>query len=150
MKHLEIGMQAPDFTLLNQNGEEVTLSDFKGKKVVLFFYPKDNTPGCTAEACNLNDNYDRFISKGYKILGVSPDDVASHQKFASKYNLTYNILANPKKDVLQLYGVWAEKKMFGRSYMGVKRTTFIIDENGIIENIFKKVDTKNHSEQILI
>ncbi len=149
MKNLEVGMQAPDFTLLNQNSEEITLSDLKGNKIILFFYPKDNTPGCTAEACNLNDNYEKLINEGYKVLGISPDDVKSHKKFAEKYILSYSILANPEKDVLELYGVWVEKKMYGRSYMGVARTTFIIDEKGVIENIIRKVDTKNHTEQIL-
>ncbi len=149
MSKLVEGDKAPDFTLPNQNSENITLSNFLGSKVVLFFYPKDNTPGCTAEACDLNENYERFVKKGYKIIGISPDSVASHEKFAGKYKLSYDILADTEKVALSAYGVWVQKKMFGREYMGVARTTFIIDENGIIEKIYKKVNTKNHSEQIL-
>ncbi len=149
MSKLVEGDKAPDFTLPNQNSENITLSNFLGSKVVLFFYPKDNTPGCTAEACDLNENHERFVKKGYKIIGISPDSVASHEKFAGKYKLSYDILADTEKVALSAYGVWVQKKMFGREYMGVARTTFIIDENGIIEKIYKKVNTKNHSEQIL-
>lgn len=149
MRELVIGDKAPGFTLPNQSGDAVSLSDLIGYKVVLFFYPKDNTPGCTAEACDLNNNYDRFLSKGYKILGVSPDSIESHGKFSKKYKLSYDILADVDKEVLDKYGVWVKKKMFGREYMGVARTTFLIDEDGVIEEIIKKVDTKNHTVQIL-
>lgn len=149
MTHLKEGMKAPDFSGTNQAGELISLSDFKGKKVVLYFYPKDNTSGCTAEACNLNDNYPSFLDKGYEVIGVSPDSEASHQKFIEKYQLQFNLIADTEKKILEAYGVWAEKKMYGRTYMGVLRTTFIIDEQGIIESIISKVNTKNHTAQIL-
>jgi peroxiredoxin Q/BCP len=145
---LTIGNKAPDFKGINQNGEYVQLSQFKGKKVILYFYPKDNTPGCTAESCNLNDNYKYFQSKGYEIIGISPDSVASHKKFEQKYGFQFNLIADTKKEILQAYGAWGEKSNYGKKYMGVLRTTFIIDENGIIEQVFTKVDTKNHTEQI--
>jgi peroxiredoxin Q/BCP len=149
MTHLTEGMKAPDFSGTNQSGALISLSDFKGKKVVLYFYPKDNTSGCTAEACNLNDNYHSFLDKGYEVIGVSPDSEASHQKFIDKYQLQFNLIADTEKKILEAYGVWAEKKMYGRTYMGVLRTTFIIDEQGIIESIISKVNTKNHTAQIL-
>jgi peroxiredoxin Q/BCP len=149
MTHLTEGMKAPDFSGTNQAGALISLSDFKGKKVVLYFYPKDNTSGCTAEACNLNDNYHSFLDKGYEVIGVSPDSEASHQKFIDKYQLQFNLIADTEKKILEAYGVWAEKKMYGRTYMGVLRTTFIIDEQGIIESIISKVNTKNHTAQIL-
>lgn len=145
---LTIGNKAPDFNGLNQNGENIRLSQFKGKKVVLYFYPKDNTPGCTAESCNLNDNYAYFQNKGYEIIGVSPDSVASHKKFEQKYGFQFHLIADTEKEILQAYGAWGEKSNYGKKYMGVLRTTFIIDENGIIEAIVNKVDTKNHTEQI--
>ena len=146
---LEIGNKAPDFNGLIQNGESVSLSDYKGKKLILFFYPKDNTPGCTAEACNLRDNYDLLREKGFELLGVSPDTEVKHQNFIKKQNLPMNLLADTEKKVLEAYGVWGEKKMYGRTYMGVMRSTFIIDENGNIEKIFPKVKTKAHTEQII-
>ncbi|MGQ1947713.1 thioredoxin-dependent thiol peroxidase [Geofilum sp. OHC36d9] len=149
MTHLKEGMKAPDFSGTNQSGALISLSDFKGKKVVLYFYPKDNTSGCTAEACNLNDNYHSFLDNGYEVIGVSPDSEASHQKFIDKYQLQFNLIADTEKKILEAYGVWAEKKMYGRTYMGVLRTTFIIDEQGIIESIISKVNTKNHTAQIL-
>jgi peroxiredoxin Q/BCP len=149
MATLRTGDKAPDFSGLNQNGELISLSGFKGKKLILYFYPKDNTPGCTAESCNLNDNYQMWLSKGYEVVGVSPDNVNSHKKFADKFKFGFNLLADPETKILQDYGVWGEKNMYGRSYMGVLRTTFVIDENGIIESIFDKVDTKNHSDQII-
>ncbi|GAO30373.1 thioredoxin-dependent thiol peroxidase [Geofilum rubicundum] len=149
MTHLKEGMPAPDFSGKNQAGELISLKDFKGKKVVLYFYPKDNTPGCTSEACDLNDNYETFLSKGYEVIGVSPDSEASHQKFIDKYKLQFNLMADTEKEILQAYGVWGEKKMYGKTYMGVMRTTFIIDEKGLIEKVIEKVNTKNHSQQIL-
>lgn len=149
MATLSIGDQAPEFQGLNQKGETISLSGFKGKKLILYFYPKDNTPGCTAESCNLNDNYQMWLSKGYEVVGVSPDNVASHKKFDDKFQFGFNLIADPETVILQAYGVWGEKSMYGRKYMGVMRTTFVINENGIIEAIFDKVDTKNHTEQII-
>ena len=149
MATLSIGDQAPEFQGLNQKGETISLSGFKGKKLILYFYPKDNTPGCTAESCNLNDNYQMWLSKGYEVVGVSPDNVASHKKFDDKFHFGFNLIADPETVILQAYGVWGEKSMYGRKYMGVMRTTFVINENGIIEAIFDKVDTKNHTEQII-
>lgn len=149
MTTLNKGDKAPDFSGLNQNGEVVSLSGLAGKKLILYFYPKDNTPGCTAESCNLNDNYQMWLAKGYEVVGVSPDNVASHKKFADKFNFGFNLIADTDTTILQAYGVWGEKSMYGRSYMGVLRTTFVINENGIIEEIFGKVDTKNHSDQII-
>jgi peroxiredoxin Q/BCP len=149
MATLSKGDKAPDFSGLNQNNELISLDLFKGKKLILYFYPKDNTPGCTAESCNLNDNYQSWLSKGYEVVGVSPDSVASHKKFADKFNFGFNLIADPETKILQAYGVWGEKSMYGRKYMGVLRTTFIIDENGIIVDVFEKVDTKKHTEQIV-
>jgi thioredoxin-dependent peroxiredoxin len=150
MTTLKKGDVAPAFTGLNQNGEEISLANFKGKKVILYFYPKDNTPGCTAESCNLNDNYSLWQNKGYEVIGVSPDSVASHKKFAEKFNFGFNLIADTNLEILNAYGVWGEKKMYGKSYMGVLRTTFVIDENGIIRgSVFDKVETKSHTEQIL-
>lgn len=146
---IKAGQKAPDFEGINQNGEKISLSQFKGKKVVLYFYPKDNTPGCTAESCNLNDNYQYWLSKGYEVIGVSPDSVASHKKFEEKFNFGFNLIADTEKQILQAYGVWGEKKNYGKVYFGVLRTTFIIDENGTVEKVFEKVDTKNHTEQII-
>jgi len=146
---LTIGDKAPDFEVNNQNSEKTKLSDFKGKKVVLYFYPKDNTPGCTAESCNLRDNYQELKAAGYEILGVSPDSEKSHQNFIKKYELPFTLLVDTEKDILQKYDVWKEKSMYGRKYMGTVRTTFIIDENGKIERIIEKVNTKDHTNQIL-
>ncbi|MDO9613131.1 MAG: thioredoxin-dependent thiol peroxidase [Bacteroidota bacterium] len=142
------GVKAPEFAGLNQSGELISLGAFRGKKVILYFYPKDNTPGCTAESCNLNDNYIMWLSKGYEVVGVSPDSVASHKKFADKFQFGFNLIADTEKEILQAYGVWAEKSMYGKKYMGVVRATFVISENGIIEEIFDKVDTKNHTDQL--
>lgn len=142
-------ISAPDFSGINQNGETISLAGFKGKKLILYFYPKDDTPGCTAEACNLNDNYDFWISKGYEVIGISPDGEASHAKFVKKYGLKFNLIADTSKEILQAYGVWGEKLNYGKTYMGVIRTTFVINEDGIIEKIFKKVDTKEHTNQIV-
>jgi peroxiredoxin Q/BCP len=145
---LVVGDKAPAFEGVNQHGKKITLNDFKGKKLILYFYPKDNTPGCTAEACDLNDNYEMWISKGYHVVGVSPDNEKSHQKFIEKYNLKFDLIADTDTKVLESFGVWGEKSMYGKKYMGVLRTTFVISENGIIEAVFEKVDTKNHSTQI--
>lgn len=145
----EVGEKAPEFKANNQRGELVSLDDFKGKKLVLYFYPKDDTPGCTAEACDLRDNYQRFLDKGYSILGVSPDKESKHVKFIDKYDLPFDLLADEDHNVAEAYGVWAEKSMYGRKYMGILRTTFIINEEGVIDDVIKKVKTKEHASQIL-
>lgn len=145
----EIGKPAPAFTAKNQHGNPVSLADFSGKKLVLYFYPKDDTPGCTAEACSLRDNYDALISQGYAIVGVSPDDEKKHTKFITKYNLPFDLLADTDNAIALAYGVWVEKSMYGRKYMGIARTTFVMNENGILEEIIEKVDTKNHAQQLL-
>lgn len=149
MTTLKKGDIAPYFEGINQNSEKISLNDFKGKKLILYFYPKDDTPGCTAESCNLNDNYNEWISKGFDVVGVSPDTVKSHQKFAGKYGLKFNLIADTGQDILKAYGAWGEKSMYGKTYMGVLRSTFVIDEDGVISEVFDKVDTKNHSNQIL-
>ncbi|WP_138483134.1 thioredoxin-dependent thiol peroxidase [Dyadobacter bucti] len=146
---LQVGDSAPVFSAKDQEVKQVKLSDFKGEKVILYFYPKDDTPGCTAQACNLRDNYDTLLSRGYKVLGVSVDDEKSHVKFIKKYNLPFPLLADTDHAIVEAYGVWGEKKMFGKEYMGIIRTTFVIDENGVIEEIIQKVDTENHTDQIL-
>ena len=143
------GIPAPEFSGVTQNGETISLSDFKGKKLILYFYPKDNTPGCTAESCNLSDNYEFWREKGYEVIGVSPDSETSHQKFIQKYALKFNLIADTSKEILQAYGVWGEKVNYGKTYMGVIRTTYVINEDGIIEKIFRKVDTKEHTNQIV-
>jgi len=148
MATLKVGDRAPGFSGLNQNGEQISLTNYKGKKLILYFYPKDNTPGCTAESCNLNDNYSMWISKGFEVVGVSPDNVATHKKFADKFKFSFNLISDPQTEILMAYGVWGEKSMYGKKYMGVLRTTFVI-ENGIILEIFDKVDTKNHTDQII-
>ena len=146
---LKEGDKAPSFESTDQDGNKVKLSDFTGKKVVLYFYPKDDTPGCTAEACNLRDNYAQFTSKGYEILGVSSDSEKSHQKFIDKYELPFRLLADVDKSIHESYGTWVEKSMYGRKYMGTARVTFVIDEKGVIEKIIEKVKTKDHTAQIL-
>lgn len=146
---LTIGDPAPDFTSTDQNGNPVKLSDYRGRKVVLYFYPKDDTSGCTAQACSLRDNYTALRAAGYEVLGVSVDNQKSHQKFITKYDLPFTLVADTDKQVVEAYGVWQEKSMYGRAYMGTVRTTFLIDEQGIITNIIGKVDTKKHAEQIL-
>lgn len=148
MATLEVGQKAPDFSAKNQHGETVHLSDFKGKKVILYFYPKDNTPGCTTEACNFRDNYQSLQKDGFEIIGVSVDDEASHQKFSSKHELPFQLLVDQDKKLVEAYGVWVEKNMYGKKYMGTARTTFVIDADGIIQHIIKKVDNKNASQQI--
>jgi thioredoxin-dependent peroxiredoxin len=149
MIKLAIGDKAPAIDGVLENGNPVSLNDFKGKKLVLYFYPKDDTPGCTAEACDLRDNYNRFIEKGYAIIGVSPDSEKKHLKFIEKYDLPFSLIADTEKTVCENYGVWVEKSMYGRQYMGVARSTFIIDEEGAIETIIEKVKTKEHAAQIL-
>ncbi len=149
MSYLVEGTLAPDFKANNQNGEPISLSDFKGKKVILFFYPKDNTPGCTAEACNLRDNYSDLVAKGFEVVGISPDGEKSHTNFISKFDLPYNLVADTEKEILKAYGAWGLKKMYGKEYEGVLRTTYIIGEDGKILKLFKKVQTKAHTEQIL-
>ena len=149
MAELKVGDKAPQFTSKNQNGEEIKLSDFKGKKVILYFYPKDNTPGCTTEACNFRDNYQSLLKDGFEVIGVSIDSEQSHQKFISKFELPFNLISDEDKKIVEDYGVWVEKNMYGKKYMGTARTTFVIDENGKIEHIIKKVDNKNASQQIL-
>lgn len=147
-KILEAGDKAPEIIAKNQAGEELKLSDFRGKKVILYFYPKDNTPGCTTEACNFRDNYEALQKEGFEVLGVSIDSEQSHQKFIAKHELPFNLLADEDKKIVEDYGVWVEKNMYGRKYMGTARTTFIIDEEGIILHVIKKVDNKNASQQI--
>ena len=146
---LTAGNKAPDFTVKDQDGKDVKLTDFRGKKLVLYFYPKDMTPGCTAESCNLRDNYKVLLKQGYEVLGVSTDNEKSHQKFIAKEKLPFRLLADTDKALHTKYGTWIEKSMYGRKYMGTARVTFIIDGNGVIEEIIGKVDTKNHIDQIL-
>ncbi len=147
--NLQIGTPAPNFSANNQKGETLSIGHFTGKKLVLYFYPKDDTPGCTAEACSLRDNYQDLMATGYAVLGVSPDTEAKHQKFIAKYNLPFDLLADTNNTVSLAYGVWVEKSMYGRKYMGIARTTFVIDEQGNLAEIIEKVDTKNHATQII-
>ena len=146
---LNVGDKAPDFVSKDQNGNSITLSQFLGKKIVLYFYPKDNTPGCTDQACNLRDNYESLLANGYIVLGVSIDDEKSHTKFINKFNLPFPLIADTEKEIVNLYGVWAEKSMYGKTYMGIVRTTFLIDENGVITEVIAKVKTKEHYSQII-
>jgi peroxiredoxin Q/BCP len=149
---MNIGDKAPEILGLNENGEEIRLSNYQGKKIVLYFYPKDSTSGCTAQACNLRDNYTELCQAGYEVIGVSVDDAKSHQKFIAKNELPFTLIADTDKKLVEQFGVWGEKSMYGRKYMGTFRTTFIINEEGIIERIIlpKQVKTKEHSKQILI
>ena len=149
MAVLNEGDKAPDFNAKDQNGKSISLADFKGKKLVLYFYPKDNTPGCTDEACSLRDGYSDLKKHGYEIIGVSADSEKSHQGFIAKHDLPFRLIADPDKKVINAYGAWGEKKMYGKSYEGIIRKTFIISENGVIEKIIDKVNTKDHSTQIL-
>ncbi|MBN2694240.1 thioredoxin-dependent thiol peroxidase [bacterium] len=146
----EIGGNFPDFSLKNQNDEELSLSDFIGDTgVIIYFYPKDNTPGCTNEACDFRDREDFFKAEGWKIIGISPDDLKSHQKFSSKYELKFNILTDENNELSQKTGVWREKKNYGKTYFGISRTTFIVDKNGVIKHIFKNVKVNGHVDAIL-
>jgi len=149
MATLKEGDNAPDFTAKDQNGKSVSLSDFKGKKVILYFYPKDDTPGCTAEACSFRDNYQSMLSKGFEVIGVSTDNEKSHKKFETKYKLPFTLIADNDKNIVEAYGVWGEKQMFGRKYMGTLRKTFLINAAGIIDKIIEKVDTENSSRQVI-
>lgn len=149
MTHLKVGDKAPQFSAIDEAGNTITLNDYKGKKLVVFFYPKASTPGCTAEACNLNDNYERFQSQGYEILGVSADSVKRQSNFKNKYEFQYPLLADEDKSVIEAFGVWGPKKFMGKEYDGIHRTTFIINEEGIIDDVITKVKTKAHTEQIL-
>jgi len=149
MTHLEPGMKAPEFSGMIETGETVSLSDYSGKKLILFFYPKDGTPGCTAEACNLRDHYSELTDRGFELLGVSPDSAEKHFNFISKHNVLFHLLADTEHEVLKAYGAWGEKQMYGKTYEGVLRSTFVIDENGRISAVFTKVNTKNHTAQIL-
>ena len=149
MTHLKEGDKAPEIRSVDQNGNEFVLSALQGKKVVLYFYPKDNTPGCTAQACNLRDNYGMLKEKGYEVFGISPDTEKSHHRFIEKHSLPFNLIMDEEKKIMNDYGVWGEKKNYGRTYMGVHRTTFIINEEGMVEEVIIKVKTKAHTEQIL-
>ena len=147
--HLLPGQKAPSFTGIDQDGKKVSLSDYKGQKVVLFFYPEDDTPTCTIQACNLRDNYSLLKKNGYTVIGISPDDVKSHTKFRQKFSLPFTLIADPEHKIIDKYGVWGQKKLYGREYMGLHRTTFVIDEKGIIEKIFLRPKNKAHAEEII-
>ena len=149
MSKLQIGDKAPEINAVDQNGNNITLEQYQGKKVVLYFYPKDMTPGCTAQSCNLSDNYTALQKNGYDVLGVSCDSLKRHQKFIAKHNLPFNLISDEDHKVVNDYGVWQLKKFMGREYMGIVRTTFIIDENGLISDIISKVNTKEHTTQII-
>lgn len=150
MNTLKIGDKAPNFTAIDQHGKTITLSDYSNKKIVLFFYPKASTPGCTMQACNLRDNYEQFLAKGYAVIGVSADSVKRQLNFSTKKSLPFSLLADENKSVINAFGVWGEKKFMGRTYDGIHRITFIIDEKGIIEDVITKVKTKEHTAQILV
>lgn len=149
MAILKEGDIAPDFTAKDQNGNDVTLSDFRGKNVILYFYPKDDTPGCTLEACSFRDNYQSLVGQGFEVIGVSTDDEKSHKKFETKFNLPFTLIADNDKKIVEEYGVWVEKSMYGKTYMGTARTTFIINTKGVIKNIITKVDNQNATQQVL-
>ena len=149
MEELKVGDTAPNFTSVDQNNNKVALSNYKGKKVILYFYPKDNTPGCTLEACDFRDNYQSLKTKGFEVLGVSTDDEKSHKKFETKFDLPFTLIADTDKSIVEKYGVWIEKSMYGKTYMGTNRKTFVIDEEGIILAVISKVDTKSPSQQVL-
>lgn len=148
MKQPKVGEKAPDFKFEDKNGETKKLSDYQGKKIILYFYPKDNTPGCTAQACSLRDSYDQLQSDNIEVIGVSADDMKKHQKFADKFNLPFNLVPDTEKEVITKYGAWGRKKFMGKEYDGIIRTTFLIDEKGKIEHVIDKVKTKTHAEQI--
>ena len=147
--HLQAGQKAPSFTGIDQDGNKISLADLKGQKVVLYFYPEDDTPTCTIQACNLRDNYSLLKKNGIKVIGVSPDDITKHQKFREKFSLPFTLLADPQHKIIEKYGVWGEKNLYGRKYMGLHRTTFVIDENGVIKKIFLKPRNKAHAEEIV-
>lgn len=149
MTHLKPGDKAPQFNGLNQNGDSISLNSFIGKKVVLYFYPKDSTPGCTAQACDLRDNYQMLLDKGYVVIGISADSQESHQKFIKKHDLPFPLIADIEKEIINAYGVWGPKKFMGKTYDGIHRTTFIIDEQGVIEEVIDKVKTNDHTNQIV-
>ena len=149
MEYLKEGSKAPEFTAKDQNGNEVSLSDYRGNKVILYFYPKDNTPGCTKEACDFRDNYESLTSKGFKVIGVSADTEKSHQKFVDKYDLPFTLISDPEKEVIQKYHAWGPKKFMGREFDGIHRITYVIDEEGKIEKTISKVKTKEASKQVL-
>lgn len=149
MAKLKVGEKAPDFTAPNQDGKDISLRDYRGKKVILYFYPKDNTPGCTTESCNFRDNYQSLVNEGFEVIGVSADDENSHRKFISKHQLPFTLIADTDKVVINKYGVWGPKKFMGRTYDGIHRKTFIIDEEGIIKHIIEKVKTKFATQQVL-
>ena len=149
MTHLKEGDKAPAFTGKDQNGKKLSLSEYKGKKVVLYFYPEDDTPTCTVQACNLRDNYALLKKQGFTILGISPDEEKKHKKFEAKYDLPFTLVADPTHKIIDSYGVWGEKLLYGRRYMGLHRTTFVIDEKGIIRKIFLKPKSKQHAEEIV-
>lgn len=149
MTLLEVGAAAPSFKTIDQNGEPVALEDFRGKKVILYFYPKDDTPGCTKEACAFRDNFPKFKKLNVEVLGVSVDDEKKHKKFAEKYDLPFRLLADVEKKIVQDYGVWGEKSLYGKKYMGTNRVTYLIDENGKIERVFPKVKPETHAEELL-
>jgi peroxiredoxin Q/BCP len=149
MATLKAGDKAPDFTAKDQNGKEVSLGDYKGKNVILYFYPKDDTPGCTAESCDFRDNYQSLLSQGFDVIGVSVDDEKSHKKFETKYSLPFTLIADTDHSIVEAYDVWKEKNMYGKKYMGTARTTFIINGDGVIDHVIEKVDTKASSQQVL-
>jgi len=149
MAELKVGQKAPDFTLSDDNGQKVKLSDYKGKKVVLYFYPKDDTPGCTTEACNFRDGFSEIQARGAVVLGVSADSIESHKKFKKKFELNFPLLADPDKKMIESYGVWKEKSMYGKKYMGIERTTFVIDSQGKISHIFPKVKVAEHFDEVV-
>jgi len=147
--HLQPGQKAPAFTGIDQDGKKVSLSDFRGQKLVIFFYPEDDTPTCTVQACNLRDNYALLRKHGFQVIGISPDDIESHQKFREKFNLPFTLLADPEHKIINKYGVWGPKKLYGREYMGLYRTTFVIDEKGVIKKIYLRPRNKAHAEEII-
>ena len=147
--HLQEGQKAPSFSGKDQNGNKISLADLKGQKVVLYFYPEDDTPTCTVQACNLRDNYALLMKHGFTVIGVSPDDVEKHQRFREKFDLPFTLLADPQHKIISAYGVWGEKNMYGRKYMGLHRTTFVIDEKGVIKKIFLRPKNKAHAEEIV-
>lgn len=148
MTHLKVGDQAPNFSGVTEKGETISLADFAGKKLILFFYPKDNTPGCTAAACNLRDHYSELQAKGFELLGVSPDSAKKHENFIKKFDFPFSLLADTEKETIKAFGLWGLKKFMGKEYEGVHRTTFLIDKTGKISEVFTKVKTKTHAEQI--